>query len=165
MNQSPAMTAAEFRAIGVAFYGDTNEWHTAMAERLGVSPREVNRWASGASRIPPGVVAALNPTQESHDWPRDEWICGEGLPDAIGHRREYVVHTKPPRFIARAVQVDSEIGIMPDEAPADALSGLVFSANEDTDLCEIVWIDLPPTDETELRALLSAAADALDSTA
>ncbi|MCY4589624.1 MAG: hypothetical protein OXE86_03460 [Alphaproteobacteria bacterium] len=100
-------------------------------------------------------------TGERQDWPRDEWITGEGQPGAGGNRREYIVHARSPRFIARAVQVDAEAGVMVDEAPADALFGLVFVASDDTHLCEIAWIDLPPTDETELRELLSAAAAAL----
>ncbi len=156
------MTDAEFRTVGVAFYGGARGWQTAMAARLGVAPRTVRRWASGTSRIAPEIAAALAPALDGHpSAPQDEWITGEGQPCAGGFRREYVVHARSPRFIARAVQVDAEAGVMPDEAPADALSGLVFSASDDTDLCEIAWIDLPPIDETELRELLSAAAPAL----
>ena len=156
------MTAAEFRAIGLAFYGGAHGWQTAMAERLGVAPRTVRRWASGASRIPPGVAAALKLAQGGADWPRDEWICGEGAPNEGDFRREYIVHTKPPRFIARAVAVDEDDGLPTlDEQPADSLRGLVFVASPDTHLCEIVWLDLPPSDESELRELLDRAATAL----
>lgn len=82
------------------------------------------------------------------------------MPDDAGQRREYVVHATAPRFIARAVEVDDGVPVQA-EHPAD-FSGIVYAAAPNTDLCEIVWIDPPPLDHDELRALLDRAADALD---
>ena len=56
--------------------------------------------------------------------------------------------------------VDEGVPVQAEHA-AD-LKGVVYSAAADTDLCEIVWIDPPPQDQDELRALLDRAADALD---
>lgn len=154
------MTAAEFRAVGAGMYGGRG-WQRALADRLGVADRTVRRWASGASRIPPEVVRELGVMHAATEWPRDEWITGEGAADVGGHRREYVLRTAEPRFVARAVLWDDFIGMMPQEAPADCVSGVTFRAADDTMLCEIVWIDPPPHDEEELRRLLQGAADAL----
>lgn len=154
------MTPSEFRAFGLAAYGGAEGWQTALAARLGVQVRTVRRWASGQSRIPPGVVAELTAQTGGGGWPRDEWIVGEGMPDADGHRREYIVHATAPRFIARSVEVDDG-GPVPAEQPTD-FNGVVYAAADDTDLCEIVWIDPPPLDQDELRSLLARAAQALD---
>ncbi len=155
------MTAPEFRALAVAIYGKNNPWRLPLAARLGVSPRTIRRWASGKSRIPVRIVQALRAITPTPDWPRDEWICGEGLPVTANHRREYVVHTAPPRFIARAVALENDDNPTNDEEPADNLSGIVYSASPDTDLCEIVWLDPPPPTTDEITAPLRAAAKAL----
>jgi len=156
------LTAPELRALALAIWG--HRWQGPLARALAVNPRTVRRWASGDVPVPDRVEEELRRVvgadKRNFPWPRDEWIVGDGMPDAQGRRREYLVHTLAPRFVARVVAVDDDGLPHPDEEPADLLSGIVWSSG-DTVLCEITWIDPPPA-MTELRALLEAAADALD---
>lgn len=153
------MTNAELRALGLAVWGA--EWQSPLARAMGVNKRTVARWAAGDTVVPEsvsveirrvlGVGDAVQP-----DWPRDEWIVGDGA----GGKREYIIHTVRPRFVARVVNVDEEGLPVAGEMPADTLTGVCYSA-ADSLICEIVWIDPPPT-ERALLALMDAAADALD---
>ena len=163
------ITPKELRAIGLAAFGQG--WQSKMARALGVNARTVRRWASGQWPVPPEQVEALGKvlglealTAARAGWPRDEWIIGEGLPFGVdGQAREYIVHTRRPRFITRVVMVDEDEDVMPHEGEgeADTLSGVVYQAAPDVLLAEIVWIDAPPAPE-KLTALMDGAADALD---
>jgi len=48
------MTPAELTAAGVRLYGE--RWQSSLAVALGVNPRIMRRWLSGAVLIPRGVV-------------------------------------------------------------------------------------------------------------
>jgi len=78
-------------------------------------------------------------------------------------RREYVIHTKHPRFFARVVAVDDEGLAEPKEEPADILTGIVYSGAGYL-ISEIVWLD-PTPPAGELHRLLEEAADAIDASA
>lgn len=146
------MTRDEFTRTAIALLRSAVGWQSAIARRLEVDSRTVRRWL--AHGIPDWAAARLaeliGSTDIAASWPRDEWIVGQG-PDL---RREYIVHTMPPRFIARVAGED--------DTDADEISGIVYASGEDT-LCEILWLDEP--DPGAVTALLEAACDALDAQA
>lgn len=151
------MTAAELQTAAIAILGSAVGWQTRIARRLGVSDRQVRRWLA-AGRIPDWVedrIAELMGGIERSPWPRDEWIIGDGRDG-----REYIVHTAPPRFVARIVAVDGDGNPEPGEEPADVISGTVYAIDDATVICEIEWIDKPRAGE--VTQLLEAAADAIE---
>ncbi len=136
------MTIDELRAIGLAAYGVN--WQSPLARAIGISPRHMRRLIAGESPITEGIAAdirrALGATAVDPDWPRDKWIIGDAPAEAdTKARREYLVHTRRPRFVARVVMVDDD----GEPEPADVITGVVY-ASEDYVLSEIVWIDPPP---------------------
>lgn len=138
------------RAIGERLHG--TRWQTALARDLGVSDRRVRQWLSG-DPIPAGVWRDLERLQvERRGWPRDEWIIGS---DAEG-QREYIIHTRAPRFIARIASDDEEIGT------ADRITGITYACAGGETLCEVVWQDPMPTSEPEVRDLFQRAETAID---
>ena len=158
-------TGSEFRAFAVALLGTTHGWQSAIARELGVTSRTVRRWAKNG---PPDKVRdqLLKMAGIEDDaglaFPRDEWIIGDGPRDETGARREYIIHARTPRFIARIVTMDVLTDKPePDEDPADILTGVIYRNGLETLLCEIQWIDRPPTN-TQLTTLLEAACDAID---
>lgn len=154
------MTAEDLRALILAAGLTTGE----MARRLGMNPRHLRRMASGEQPISPSLAAEIHALfgageEPSPYYPRDRWIVGEGPPP---ERREYVIHTAVPRFIARVVAVDEFTGQPePDEEPADLTSGIVYGCGE-ARLCEIQWIDPAPSDPMALTYLIDEAADQLE---
>ena len=52
------MTPADLTAAGVRLYGE--RWQSSLSAALGVSPRIMRRWLSGAVLIPAGVAADLS---------------------------------------------------------------------------------------------------------
>lgn len=156
------MTTDQFTATAIALLRSAVGWQSAIARRLDVDARTVRRWlASG--EIPAWVdtkLAALTGAADLSPWPRDEWLVGDTR-GADGKRREYIFHMQPPRFVARVVMVDSLSQMAyPQEEPADLVSGIIYSAESDTVLCEIDWIE--PVAPGEHVKWLEAAADALD---
>ncbi len=155
------MTRDEFAAASIAILRSAVGWQSAIARRLGIDSRTVRRWLA-AGEIPAWADAKLAELMgglAAGPWPRDEWIVGDAL-GRDGRRREYVVHLAPPRFAARIVACGEDGTPLPDEQPADALSGAVYSADPETVLCEIDWIDAP--DPGEVAQLLEAAADEIE---
>jgi len=155
------MTPDEFATAAVAILGTAIGWQSAIARRLGVGSRTVRRWLDETLPIPEGIAAQMAEMMDLTDirpWPRDEWVVGDGV-TADGRPREYIVHLMPPRFVARIVACDVDGLPMPEEKPADVLSGAVYSSDE-TLLCEIEWWDEPPPGQ--VTQLLEAACDALD---
>lgn len=164
MTQSPRpMTFQEFTALCAASFG--YGWQTKAAAALAVNDRTFRRWLKDEA-IPewagPALLKALGQNLPTADgWPRDEWIVGDGLPHETGARREYIIHTQPPRFIARVVAMDELTDAPePDEGAVDTLTGAVFQVG-DSLICEIVWLD-PPPNPKRLQDLMNAAADALE---
>lgn len=145
------MTIDEFRAAAIALLRSEVGWQSAIARQLHIAPRTVRRWLHDTD-IPDWVEARLaelmDSTAPNTAWPRDEWIIGEG----IDRRREYIVHTASPRFIARVVECEVDGLPIQEQQPADAVSGIT--------LCEIVWIDQPQLGA--VTALLEAACNALE---
>jgi len=144
----------ELATAGAAIYGP--RWKARMADFLTVDRRTIARWLKGHPRVPEAVVRTLRRAVNGAGT-RDEWIVG------AGHRgaREYLVHTRAPRFIARLVALD---GAAPQavDAGADIDSGVVRRCKGGAEmLCEFGWLDPPPRDR-ELRALLDRAEGALD---
>lgn len=153
------MTPTELRALILASGLSNSEF----ARRIGITPRTMRRMLSGEAiteRTTKAINLLLGPREaSSSDRPRDAWIVGEGPPP---ERREYVIHTAAPRFIARVVAMDMLTDQPePDEEPADVIAGVVYSAADNV-MCEITWIDPAPTDPTALRTLMDRAADQLE---
>jgi len=157
------MTPTELQAIGMAVFG--MEWQSALARAIDMSPRHMRRLTAGVSPITETIAADIRRVLGvaeigDPDWPRDEWIVGDAPVEAgTGARREYIVHTRRPRFVARVVAVDNDGLAEPQEDPADILTCAYSSS--DYVVCEIVWIDPPPGAE-KIHALLEAACDAID---
>lgn len=145
----------DLRAVGLAAYG--YGWQRALARAIGVNERTMRRYASGATPVPPGVARDIRRVlgaagAPGEGWPRDEWILGDGATGPDGSRREYIVHTRAPRFIARIVY---GAGPAPTEGGADTITGIVYESDGFA-LAQIVWID-PPPGPAELAALMDAA--------
>lgn len=151
------MTTDDFAAAAIAVLRSAIGWQTRIAARLGVDPRTVRRWLKNGvipswvdARFAEWIGASAGPAL-----PRDEWIVGDAV---HGRRREYIVHARAPRFIARVVACDERGLPLPEEEPADILSGVIYST-DDMLLCEVVCIDeVVPGD---IVRLMEAAADAL----
>jgi hypothetical protein len=158
------MTADEFTAASIALLRSAVGWQSAIARRLRCTDRQVRRWLQ-SRRIPDWVAerfAEMTRLRDNAgDWPRDEWILGDGIGGPGGMQCEYIVHAVAPRFIARVVETDEDTGqLETGDPPADLLSGVVYDAGFGTTLCEIVWIDEP--DPKNLTALMEAASDAIE---
>lgn len=154
------MTSDEFTAASIAILRTGVGWQTKIAERLGISRVTVFRWLK-LNEIPGWAVEKLAEMMGARDlspWPRDEWILGDAL-GGDGKRREYIVHTAAPRFVARVVAADDDSEPEPGEHPADTLSGTVYSSDGYL-ICEIEWIDDPRPGE--ITQLMEAAADEID---
>lgn len=162
------MTPQELAAIGLASYGVN--WQSPLARAIGISPRHMRRLASGESPITDGIEADIRKVLgvaeiADPDWPRDEWIVGDApIEQGTGARREYIIHSKRPRFIARVVAVDDDGLPEPGEEPADILTGIVYSGAGYL-ISEIVWLDPPPAGPGAIHRLLEEAADAIDASA
>lgn len=168
--EEPALklwTPEEFCTFGMALHGSSHGWQSALARMLNVNRRYIAYLASGDRPVTENIqreMMALAGVTDSEGlaWPRDEWIEGDGLghgPDGSTGRR-YLIHARPPRFIARVVEID-ELTEQPepDEDPVDTTSGVAYRVNPSLLLCEIQWIDRAPAD---LVALMEAAADAIE---
>lgn len=153
------MTPTELRALILASGLSNSEF----ARRVPVNRRSLTRMLAGEIAITDRMAASVRRMLGAADappseWPRDEWIIGEGPPP---ERREYIIHTTAPRFIARIVAIDELTDLPePDEEPADTLSGVTY-AHFDNLICEITWLDAAPADPTALTRLLDRAANQL----
>jgi hypothetical protein len=160
------MTSEEFTAAAIAMLRTAVGWQTAIGRRLNVDSRTVRRWLKDG-KTPPWVddkLGKMMGVREISPWPRDEWVIGDGV-TADGHRRQYIVHLVPPRFVARVVECNDEGLPMAEEEPAEVLSGTVYladasDADSQTILCEIEWID--EVSPGQVTRLLEAAADTID---
>ncbi len=158
-------TRQDLTTLAAALHGSPVGALAALAAQLDVDERTMRRWSKGAP-IPAAVVREIEELAGPHAppetrWRRDEWIIGDGAARADG-RREYIIHTWPPRFRCRAVEVDIDTGLpVKAELPADILGGLTYAAPPDTVLAEFDWIDRAPTGQA-LVSLLEAALNALD---
>lgn len=156
------MNAEQFTSTSIALLRSAVGWQTAIAHRLEVQPRQVRRWLA-AGETPAWVderFAELIGSNDIAPWPRDEWLIGEAI-GGDGRRREYIHHMQPPRFTARIVACDDDGLPLPEEQPADVVSGVTYSSG-DAVLCEIEWIE--PVAPGEHVKWLEAAADAIDAT-
>lgn len=156
------MTPDQLRAIGAARYGA--DWQSPLARAIGMSVRHMQRLAAGTHPITAGIerdiLTALGGTAIADpDWPRDAWIVGDGRDD-LGHVREYVVHSRRPRFVARVVALDDTGEPTPSEQPADISTGIVYEGDGYV-LVEVVWLD-PTPPLADVHRLLEAACDAVD---
>lgn len=154
------MTPVDFQASSIALLRSAVGWQSAIARKLGVTSRTVRHWLH-AGEIPHWVddkFAEWTGAIDITAWPRDEWLIGDAL-GGDGRRREYIAHLQPPRFVARIVACDEDGQPLPEEEPADVLSGIVY-ADGDALLCEIDWIE--PVAPGEHAKWLEAAADAIE---
>ena len=156
------MTPEQFQTSSIALLRSAVGWQTAIAKRLGFKDASrVRKWLRGAESIPPWVEARFaewTGATAIAPWPRDEWMIGDAM-GGDGRRREYIAHLQVPRFVARIVQCDDDGLPMPDEKPADILTGVVYSSEQYV-LAEITWID--EVAPNEIVKWLEAAADAID---
>lgn len=158
------MTPEAFQAAAIAILRSAVGWQSAIARRLGVTPRTVRHWLHSGT-VPDWVAKKFAEWIGAADiapWPRDEWLIGDAV-GGDGRRREYIYHMQPPRFVARIVACDLDGTPLPEEEPADILSGVVYAADEETLLCEIEWIDeVAPGEHSKW---LEAAADVIEALA
>lgn len=122
------MTPKQLRKVGETLFG--SRWQTPLARSLGMKDASlVRKWLSGKTAMRPDTEQRIRLLM-SHD----EWVIGDGSTDG----RKYIVHTRYPRFIARA----------------DAVSGLTYAcATGDADRCEFIWSDKPPVGDDLFRLL------------
>ena len=141
------MTPEKLKQYGEALFGP--RWQTPMARALGhKDASNLRKWISGSDKgrpIPAYVETALKTLMGL-----DAFIIGNG---ASG--KEYVIHTRPPRFVATVYAPgDEALGV-------NDLSGITHECAGGETLCEMVWWDKPPED-AELAALMRRAEAALD---
>lgn len=132
------MHPEELKAAGLALYG--YGWQSRMAELFSVTPKTVNMWANGHNPIPEWVELALAAPRRDIVVP--EWVIGE----ESGAEREYIVHLASPRFIAHV-----------DDAE-ELHSGLSVMVDEDDQLCDLVWLEMPQPEAEARKWMLKAAA-------
>lgn len=155
------MEKHEFQSMAIALLRSAIGWQSEIARRLGVNARTVRRWIA-AGEIPDWAEKQLRELiggTSATPYPRDEWILGDGISERP-NLREYLIHTAPPRFIARVVGVDDNMRPLRTEEPYDINSGVVVYTDIGGFLCEVEWIDQPDTGQ--ITALMEAAQDALD---
>ncbi len=141
------MTDADrLREIGERLHGA--RWQSAIARDLNVNDRRISKWLSG-DPVPSGIWAELAALEAGRRaWPRDEWIIGT---DAEGER-DYIIHTRAPRFMARFVSEDAAYDI----------EGLTYETAGGEVICEIAWIDPAPLDDPSRLDLMQRAETAID---
>ena len=138
------MTPKVFCRLAIGLVGTPVEWKTRLAHRLDRPVADIEAWATGTTRVPAAVAAALVHVASHDDGPRDEWIRGDGLAPTNAPPRDYLVHARAPRFIARVAHAEEEA-----------------ATNGDGRLAEIVWLDPEPDDE-DRDGLMDAAAAVLE---
>lgn len=156
----------DFSILAMALHGTTSGWASATAVKLGVNKKTLMGWVTDGA--PLSVRDELRRMSGVDDeskiaFPRDEWIVGDSESDpdqADGMSREYIIHTRSPRFIARIVATVDEGHPIPSEEPADILSGVVYAADDGDLFCEIQWIDARPQGD-KLVALFQEASNVL----
>lgn len=158
------MTPDEFSSAAIAILRTSVGWQTKIARVLNKEPRTVRRWVAGQFPIPADVAqhmaTLMGGIDSSAVWPRGEWLVGR---DDGG--RVMVYHMQAPRFISRVVCCDEAGHPLPEDGPADVISGTVYvidgsDPEGDVVLCEVDWIDTPSPGE--VVQLLEAAADAYE---
>lgn len=163
-----SLSFTEMKAIALGAFGA--EWQNPLARALDTNPRTVRRWVEAQScpdwltRERLAEALGIAPGTPVDTTPADEWIIGEGT--ASEPSRQYVIHTIPPRFIARAVVPaawdENDDPILPasdgsDGEPAySPLAPLTFADNF-VFLTDVVWLDEAPAFEVARRALSQAA--------
>ena len=151
------MTPSAFRAACAALYQGRGDWQAALAHHLSVDKRSVRRWCSETGDGPPDWVIDKLGIVRDPAVPRDEWILALRSSE---DGRDYVIHTRAPRFVGRLVDVDGDGLPEPDELPADVTGGITMDVGEGIVLCEIAWGDPPPTD-ADIVALLGQVRDVI----
>lgn len=154
------MITEEFRAICLARFGE--RWQAGLDRWLvarghATDRRTIRRWAAGEAPIPDWLAALLGAGQLAAPEP-PEWLLGEPAADPPaedGSVPSYVVHSRAPRFIARIV-ADDEAEAASCDLQADRLGGITGSF-AGLLLCEIAWIDPPPSGDLLLDLLRRAA--------
>ena len=154
------MDVHEFQRAAITALQTSVDWQAQIAERLGVELRTVLLWIDN-EEVPKWAddkISEIIGKLEETPWPRDEWLIGDALGED-GTRREYIMRMRYPRFVARVVicELDGEPQL--EELPADVHSGFTYMVDEETVLCEVVWID--QVLDVEASKWLGAAAAAL----
>jgi len=135
------MTPEQLEKIGWRLFG--HRWQTPMSWALGVADRTVRRLVSGKTPISESLSDAIL-RLDAHD----RWVVGDG----VETRREYITHTKWPRFTGR-LATDAEV---------IDFDGLTYGCWDGTTLCEIVWVDAPPATKADLLGLFTSLDSALE---
>jgi len=164
INTSQSWTGQDFTSFAVALLGTAYGWQSAIARQLNVDSRTVRRWVKYGppDKIRDELLKMAGVEDDSGlAFPRDEWVLGDGIETQSNTRREYITHTRTPRFIARIVDIDELTNLpQPDEDPVDTTTGIVYRIRPSQIMCEFLWIDRPPI-SVELTNILEAAADAV----
>jgi len=154
------MTPDDFQRASIAILRSAVGWQSAIARRLGVDRKTIQRWLKGDGS-PTWADEKLREMMGGSDvspWPRDEWLIGDTT-GGDGRRREYIMHLQPPRFVARIVETDDDGEAVTAEHPADLIRGTVYTSDGYA-LCEIDWIE--PVPAGEIVKWLEAACDEIE---
>ena len=140
------MTREEFIANSVAIVGTSVGWQTKLARRLSIDSRTIRRAvADGPSDKLAGQLLKIigeSAPQNIHA----EWICGDG-----SDGREYLIHTRFPRFRCLVIAAEDKYDFAADD-------GVKFQCG-DMMLSGFYWTDPMPQD---LAHWMERAADALE---
>lgn len=142
------MTREEFISNCVAITGSAMGWQAGIARRLGVDPNTIRKAVKhGPSDNLARAVLEQTGEPVAHNV-HARWICGDG-----DDGREYLVHTRFPRFRCLIVALEDDYDLSADE-------GVVYQVNDETWLAAFAWIDQRPDG---LSSLMEAASDAVES--
>lgn len=149
------MTPDEFIRLSVQWHGSALGWQAALARALDVEPRSIRRFAQHGP--PEGVARDLRS------------MLGERAPQGVHARfvlgfgedgREYIHHSKAPRFTAMVVPIDPATDEPQTEYGIDQDDGVQYRAGTDL-ICALHWIDRMPDDPVTISRLMDDAADAI----
>ena len=141
------MTPQEFISNAAAWNNSAINWQSNIAHALDVSPQAIKKIANGGkvnSKIATAMLDLCGETapQAVHA----EWINGEGEDG-----REYLIHTRHPRFQALVITGETDYDIEND-------NGVIYQCGYSL-ICGFLWIDRRPDNLTEL---MESACDALE---
>ena len=134
------MTSEEFIQNSIALIGTTIGWQSAIARRLGVNNRTIRKIVKGDLKISDGLAKDLldllgeNAPQIIHA----EWILGQG-----DDNREYLIHTRHPRFQCLVLDLNDP------EYEFDHDAGVQYTFNNSV-LCGFLWHDRKPDNIAEV---------------
>jgi len=133
------MTKDEFIQNAVALHGSSIGWQSSTARSLNIADRTVRRIVKGEQLVSEGIAKDLLTLlgEAAPQIIHAEWILGTGSDD-----REYLTHTRYPRFQCLVLENDSDYNFDKD-------AGVQYGF-EDIRLCGFLWHDKIPENLTQV---------------